>query len=67
MHTSVSYTWMIWNLIIILLLYNSYCNHSDTDDLDPNIDEEIMRGYEEFLQEFEDHLLLQEFGNRSKN
>lgn len=32
------------------------------DEVDPNIDEEIMRGYEEFLQEFEDHLLMQEFG-----
>ena len=41
-----------------------YRYYSETgDDMDPNIDDEIMRGYEEFLQDFEDHLLLQEFGN----
>lgn len=32
------------------------------DQSDPNIDEDLMREYEEFVQDFEDHLMMQEFG-----
>ena len=32
------------------------------DQDDPNIDEEIMREYENFVQDLEDHLMMQEFG-----
>ena len=37
------------------------------DQLDPKIDEEMFRKYEEFVQEFEDHLLMQEFGIGESN
>ena len=37
------------------------------DQLDPEIDEEMLREYEEFVQEFEDHLLMQEFGIGESN
>ncbi|XP_019849559.1 PREDICTED: uncharacterized protein LOC109580618 [Amphimedon queenslandica] len=32
------------------------------DQSDPNIDEELMREYEDFVQDFEEHLMMQEFG-----
>ena len=37
------------------------------DQTDPNIDEEMMKAYEDFLQDFEEHLLLQEFGEHPTN
>ena len=44
----------------------SSCSNFE-DQLDPEIDEEMLREYEEFVQEFEDHLLMQEFGIGESN
>ena len=36
-----------------------FTSHSDLEDqTDPNIDEEMMKAYKDFLQDFEEHLLL---------
>ena len=48
-------------------LINPLCSDISGEEFDPNIDDEIMKGYEEFLQDFEDHLLLQEFGGGASN
>jgi hypothetical protein len=50
--------------LLMIGLYNFiYCIFSCLDDQDdPNIDDDMMKEYEDFVNDFEEHLMLQEFG-----
>lgn len=45
-------------MICLLVFSSSELGEQD----DPEADDEIIREYENFVQDFEDHLLMQEFG-----
>ena len=69
-HTN--YIWLVITGYIcefsICQLPSLFTFYSDLEDqTDPNIDEEMMKAYEDFLQDFEEHLLLQEFGEHPTN